>query len=230
MAGPDDPDDESKKSKPKPKTEADRGGSGRPPKKTALGYGGDESPVYKPGQLLRCRIDRAEPGGYSVSIVASPGSDIQPTSLPKQFHFGFLPSKERLSPGTEVVGRFVCLHNQRILLSQEKIFTQRELVGGDNDVSSSESNVQAFDSENFAPFRYKRAVDLILPPFQNDSLKEFKIGDYDLDWLISDVKAVDELLRNDVRASLEANILPNEMTGSKLRLGFSLSQIRRDSK
>ncbi len=184
MPNPKDPDDETKKRKPKTNTETDRGGAGRPPKKTAVGYGGgDDSPVYKPGQLLLCKIVRAEAGGYGVSIIDAPGSDIQQRSLPKQFHTGFLPTKERLIPGEEVLGRFVCIHNQKILLS-----TNSGVVAGYVGAGDKLPKVEKFDTENFAPFRYKRATDLILPPIQPDSLKQFKIGDYDLDWLISDVE------------------------------------------
>lgn len=183
MPSPKGPDDDTKKRKPKTKTETDRGGSGRPPKKTAIGYGGDYSPVYKPGQLLLCRIERAEPGGYGVSILEAPGSDIQQKTLSKQFHFGFLPTTERLAPNQEVLARFVCIHNQRILLSANS-----GGAGGEVGVGDKQREVQRLDTENFAPFRYKRATDLILPPIQADSLREFKIGDYDLDWLISDLE------------------------------------------
>ena len=37
-------------------------------------------------------------------------------------------------------------------------------------------------------FHLKRATDLILPPIDKDSLNEFKIVDYDLEWLITDLE------------------------------------------
>jgi hypothetical protein len=37
-------------------------------------------------------------------------------------------------------------------------------------------------------FHLKRATDLILPPVNVDTLKEFKIADYDVEWLITDLE------------------------------------------
>src|SRR5262249_14791649 len=34
----------------------------------------------------------------------------------------------------------------------------------------------------------KRAIDLILPPLHSEAVKEFKISDYDLEWLITDLE------------------------------------------
>ena len=45
---------------------------------------------------------------------------------------------------------------------------------------------------------------------------------------IEDKQIIKELLRDDPKSSVEASILSPEMTSSAVRLGFSLSQIRRD--
>lgn len=59
---------------------------------------------YKPGQNVICRVANAEPGGYAVTI-------------PKDGLPGFLPTQARLREGEEILAQFVCVHNNRILLS-----------------------------------------------------------------------------------------------------------------
>ncbi len=71
---------------------------------------------YKPGQNVVCRIMNAEPGGYAVLI-------------PKDNLPGFLPTQERLRLGDEVLATFVCVHNNRILLSA-RFSTSNQAVQG----------------------------------------------------------------------------------------------------
>src|SRR5271157_6021220 len=59
---------------------------------------------YKAGQSVVCRVRGPEPGGYSVTI-------------PKDNLPGFLPTQAHLKPGEEILAQFVCVHNNRILLS-----------------------------------------------------------------------------------------------------------------
>src|SRR5215471_19061435 len=59
---------------------------------------------YKAGQSVGCKVVAAEPGGYSVII-------------PKDNLPGFLPTEQRLKPGEEILCQFVCVHNNRMLLS-----------------------------------------------------------------------------------------------------------------
>jgi len=72
------------------------GGSG-----AASGGGGSG---FRPGENLVCRTKNAEPGGYAVSIKNG--------DLP-----GFLPTQAMLRPGAELVAQYVCMHNNRILLT-----------------------------------------------------------------------------------------------------------------
>src|SRR3984885_8619769 len=59
---------------------------------------------YKAGQNVVCKVTNAEPGGYAVLI-------------PKDNLPGFLPTQATLKPGEEILAQFVCVHNNRILLS-----------------------------------------------------------------------------------------------------------------
>ncbi|MBX9686278.1 MAG: hypothetical protein K2X27_06220 [Candidatus Obscuribacterales bacterium] len=63
-----------------------------------------KGPGYKAGQTLACKVLAAEPGGYAVII-------------PKDNLRGFLPTEARLKIGEEVLAQYVCVHNNRILLS-----------------------------------------------------------------------------------------------------------------
>ncbi len=62
---------------------------------------------YKAGQNVICRVGYAEPGGYAV--IVSKDND----NLP-----GFLPTREELKIGEEILAQFVCVSNNRILLSE----------------------------------------------------------------------------------------------------------------
>lgn len=87
-----------------PKTEGESGsGSGRPPAKARVGTG-DNFGRYRPGQVLVCRIVAGEPGGYAVMITKD--------NLP-----GFLATGAKMRINEEVLARFVCIHNSRVLLS-----------------------------------------------------------------------------------------------------------------
>ncbi|MGD9683311.1 MAG: hypothetical protein AB7W16_19255 [Candidatus Obscuribacterales bacterium] len=60
---------------------------------------------YKPGQNVICKIVKAEPGGYAVTI-------------PKDDLPGFLPSTSHHNVGAEVLAQFVCVDRNRMLLSE----------------------------------------------------------------------------------------------------------------
>jgi hypothetical protein len=60
---------------------------------------------YKPGQIVQCKIQKAEPGGYAVLITKD--------NLP-----GYLPSNAKHNFGDEVLATFVCIDKSRVLLSE----------------------------------------------------------------------------------------------------------------
>ncbi len=153
-------------------------GTGKPLNPWKLGY--------KAGQNVACRVLQAEPGGYAVII-------------PKDNLPGFLPTEEKLKVGDEVLAQFVCVHNNRILLSarfsgkaQAKT-TQRidwqESMEGAPELSQEEQAFYVY-SQGTSPSRLKlkRAVDLIMPPADGAEPKRFEMSEYDLEWLITDLE------------------------------------------
>lgn len=72
-----------------------------------------KGPGYKAGQTIACKVLAAEPGGYAVII-------------PKDNLRGFLPTEARLKIGEEVLAQYVCVHNNRILLSARMAGNQNQ--------------------------------------------------------------------------------------------------------
>jgi hypothetical protein len=66
--------------------------------------GGGDGSGFRPGDNLVCRIVSAEPGGYAVILKIGA-------------QHAFLPTQAMLQPGTVIVAQFVCIHNNRILVS-----------------------------------------------------------------------------------------------------------------
>lgn len=59
---------------------------------------------YEVGQELECKVNYNERNGYAVIVVADG-------------HPGFIKCDKKLNPGDEITGKFVSVHNGRILLS-----------------------------------------------------------------------------------------------------------------
>lgn len=150
---------------------------------------------YKAGQNVVCKVTNAEPGGYAVII-------------PKDNLPGFLPTQARLKLGEEILAQFVCVHNNRILLSarfsntsvqdnksvQSQVRWEEHLSeideGGNAQLEEREAEAafSVWAQQPARKFHLKRAIDLILPPIHMESLNTFKIADYDLEWLITDLE------------------------------------------
>ena len=157
---------------------------------------------YKAGQNVACKVVTAEPGGYAVLITKD--------NLP-----GFLPTEARLRIGEEVLAQFVCVHNNRVLLSsrtlgvQEKAPPKPGAAGQVNwreelelsksgrhtvpEVPPEQQNDEAFleyASGRLPNFKLRRAIDLILPPVdKSQQPNKMKIAESDdLLWLITDLE------------------------------------------
>lgn len=153
---------------------------------------------YKAGQNVACQIVRAEPGGYEVMI-------------PKDNLRGFLPTDAKLRVGEEVLAQFVCVANNRMLLSARMSGAQlnpnqkyrppanstnwQEQFDNPNGVesvppgASEQENAFAVWAQNEPMnFKLRRAIDLILPSIGDDKAAELRIGDEDLEWLITDLE------------------------------------------
>lgn len=146
---------------------------------------------YKAGQLVGCKVVATEPGGYSVLIVKD--------NLP-----GFLPTENKLKLGEEILAQFVCIHNNRVLLSarmggssqsaaKPQTDWRKELEGGapaEAETSESDAAFAVWAHDRTVNFRLRRAIDLILPPVDS-SVKPTDVniieGD-DLLWLITDLE------------------------------------------
>ncbi len=151
---------------------------------------------YKAGQNVACKIMAAEPGGYAVLI-------------PKDNLPGFLPTEAKLKIGEEVLAQFVCVHNNRVLLSarfagstagsssqsmqQQQQTTQR--INWAEQVNNQPAQTQEQDAAfnvwaQATPrkFHLKRATDLILPPINGQEANTLKMSEYDLEWLVTDLE------------------------------------------
>jgi hypothetical protein len=137
-----------------------------------------------------------EPGGYAVVIMQD--------NLP-----GFLPTEAKLKIGEEILAQFVCVHNNRILLSSRfsgtaapaprATTTTTTTNWQEQFASSGAGGAPAAPAEQDAAFgvwaqttprkfHLKRATDLILPPINGEPPNNFKMADYDIEWLITDLE------------------------------------------
>jgi hypothetical protein len=62
-------------------------------------------PEYKPGDIMRCKIEYRQAGGYTLRL---PNQDLRDA---------FLPTSVQLRPGDEIEVFFVCTDGKRIFLS-----------------------------------------------------------------------------------------------------------------
>jgi hypothetical protein len=136
---------------------------------------------YKAGQPVTCTILRPEPGGYSVSISRD--------KLP-----GFLATSSKLKSGQEILARFVCLHNQRILLTCSFTGTAPAKA-----VSNAVANLAATTAneadaafsvwaENPTDLSFRRATDLIVPPSDPSLIDTFIMNERSIEWVLTDVE------------------------------------------
>ncbi len=134
-----------------------------------------DSPAdYQPGQNLYCRIIAAEPGGYAVKL------------LPSMID-GFLPCQEMLPIDQEVPATFICMNNNRALLSFAYMLgTTARVQAGLTSAPETAFAVWA-DSHPFR-LRLRRATDLLIPPFGNNAEENFAAGDSCLEKLIEDIE------------------------------------------
>jgi len=147
---------------------------------------------------LTCTIIGPEPGGYFVSIK---DSAIQ----------GFLESTKSFEIGDILTAKFIRMDQARAFLilgskihgdrdesTEEKSEERRLFLGIDEAIFNQpgESNAERQESideqKQFKPVdRFRRASDLILPPPDENcinSLKRFRVTEYDLEWLLLDIE------------------------------------------
>ena len=147
---------------------------------------------YKPGQNVACQIMAAEPGGYAVLIPRD--------NLP-----GFLPTEAKLKIGEDVLAQFVCVHNNRVLLSARFSGSGSAIAAqqGSSYTTTAKSAAAQIDwSAQVATgadpadaafsvwsqtvprkIHLRRATDLILPPVDGQEPQTIVMGENDLDWI-----------------------------------------------
>jgi hypothetical protein len=178
---------------------------------------------YKAGQNIVCKVVQQEPGGYAVHI-------------PKDNLPGFLPTEAKLKIGEEVLAQFVCVANNRVLLSARIAGGQLSASGKyrapqvswEDQLKNPDAPVQqpapsppagapppAYTPAAPVPmpgqqpglpsneqdaafavwaqnepvnFKLRRAIDLILPSIGEDQGQKMRIGDEDLEWLITQLE------------------------------------------
>jgi hypothetical protein len=148
-------------------------------------------PEYKAGQNLTCRVERQERDGYIVTI----SKDNWP---------GFLSTEESLKIGDEILAQFICISNNRILLTTRfsNINTNAarpiNYIDWQDQLNSTVAGIPALTEESAALLwahqlapqhvHLRRATDLILPPLNPADIETFTIAEHDAEWLITDLE------------------------------------------
>jgi hypothetical protein len=150
---------------------------------------------YKAGQNVACKVVRQEPGGYEVRTTRD--------NLP-----GFLPTEAKLKDGEEVLAQFVCVSNNRVLLSARLSGSTLSASGKyrapstnwqqqlDDPAAAAAAAAASEQEAAFAVwaqhepvnFKLRRAIDLILPSIGDDKGANLLMKDEDLEWLITDLE------------------------------------------
>ena len=151
-------------------------------------------PEYKAGQNLSCKVERQERDGYIVTIS-------------KDNRLGFLSTEEQLKIGEEILAQFVCVSNNRILLStrfssinanskkpinyvnwEEQLNNLDSSLNEQKSLSEEDATNKWAQQANPQHIQLRRATDLILPPLTPGDVETFNIAEHDAEWLITDLE------------------------------------------
>lgn len=113
----------------------------------------ESSGKLKPGDVVWCRIETPEPGGYSVSMV--------PEAIK-----GFLPSTEPIDLGRVVPTTLVCFDGERALFTFAFTMGTSERVQHSKD-SMQENAFSVWADAYPKSFTLRRAVDIVMPPLDS---------------------------------------------------------------
>lgn len=110
----------------------------------------------KPGEIVWCRIDAPEPGGYSVTIVSSGLK-------------AFLPATNKIEIGKTVPTTFVCMNDEQALLTFA--FTMGTSARVQHSTASDQENAFSVWADAYPKsISLRRAVDLVMPPITTSSM------------------------------------------------------------
>ncbi len=171
---------------------------------------------YKPGQNVICKIIKPEPGGYAVIIPKDnlPGflpSDVRHNIgeevlaqyvcldkdrmlLSERFTAGAKgQAQENAAPKTEKVNWLEQLEQNESYYDSLPGSAPSADASQQQDPSASMTDAeQAFQvyaqGVPTQRFQLRRAIDLIMPPLDESSMTSLRIGDYDVEWLITDLE------------------------------------------
>ncbi|MBS1989405.1 MAG: hypothetical protein JSS83_02745 [Cyanobacteria bacterium SZAS LIN-3] len=143
--------------------------------------------TYRPGQGVICRIESIEPGGYGAVVVAGklpPPSEGQLAEPPMK---AFVPSTEPLEIGQNVPATFVCMHNNRALMTFAFMLGTTETI--QLSTASDKENAFAIWVDSYpSNQRVRRAIDLFMPAVEGKLLHELKCANCDSKKLLADLE------------------------------------------
>lgn len=146
----------------------------------------DDNLIYRPGQCVMCRVEGIEPGGYSASIVGTVPPGEKP---PEAGHslMAFLPSTEPLRIGQVVPATFVCMHDNRALMTFAFMLGTTERI--QTSTAPDAENAFAIWVDSYpANQRRRRAIDLFMPALSGKLLHELKCAQCDTDTLLCELE------------------------------------------
>lgn len=128
----------------------------------------------KPGQAVMCKLLEKEPGGYKGLILSY---DIE----------AFVPSRDNLELGISVPTTFVCMHNNRALVTFAYVVgtTERVQFGLDNE---DETPFTIWADSYPSNVKLRRAVDLIMPSITGKLTHSLSAKECDIPRLIKDIE------------------------------------------
>ena len=143
--------------------------------------------TYKPGQGVICRIESIEPGGYGAVVVSGklpPPAD-SATDMPAMK--AFVPSTEPLEIGQTVPATFVCMHNNRALMTFAFMLGTTETI--QLSTAPDEENAFSIWVDSYpSNQRVRRAIDLFMPSVSGKLLHELQCSNCDAKQLLSDLE------------------------------------------
>jgi hypothetical protein len=151
----------------------------------------DSSSTYRPGQSVMCKVESIEPGGYNALVI---GSGLPPLADPPEddvenHHVlkAFLPSTEPLKIGQTVPATFVCMHNNRALMTFAFMLGTTERIQLSTD--SDQDNAFAIWVDSYPTSqRLRRAIDLIMPAVSGKLYRELNCSTADSSKLLSELE------------------------------------------
>lgn len=170
---------------------------------------------YKAGQNVVCRIVKAEPGGYAVVVSKDNFPGFVESQMPYQPGQEVLLVYKNKSMNRLIFAeRFQTQQSSTTIQVPQQVDWQAQALSGQDGPppqtqwaqgsggqgepqyqqgwgASHEEQAYA-NYESATPirrFRLQRAIDLIMPPINNNgNTQTLRIGDYDLEWLITDLE------------------------------------------